>query len=114
MDIMANTEIIAVLKRIRTLKKEIQNLASKSDHQAKVELEKAYTLFDDLEDELIMGELEKKVEKIEAASKNIKEVIKKAKEKSDELDEISGKIDNLTDILVKLTDIAGKAAEIIL
>lgn len=111
---MANTEKLAVLKKIRTLKKKIQTLKSQSDHPAKVELEKAYTIFDDLEDELIFSELDKKVKEIENASNNLKEVIKTAKAKSDDLDEIAARIDKLTDVLVKLTDIAGKAADILL
>lgn len=108
---MANTEIIAVLKKIRSIKKEIQRKKEDVSHPAKVELQEIYMILDDFEDEIILGELEKKVQELEDAADNLNAVIKTAKEKSDDLDEIAEKIDNVTKIIVKLADFAGKAAE---
>ncbi|MBU1386921.1 MAG: hypothetical protein KKE62_14275 [Proteobacteria bacterium] len=111
---MANTEKFAVLKKIRNIKKEIQIMKGIADHPAKKELEDAFIFLDDLEDELIYSELEKRVTEIESISKKLKSVVKTASEKSDDLKKIAEKINNIADLFSKLIDIAGKGAELLL
>ncbi len=111
---MANTEKLAVLKKIRSVKKEIQVLKETAGHPAKKELEDAFIFLDDFEDELIYRELEKRVTEIESISKKLKAVIKTASEKSDDLEEIAEKINNIADLFSKLIDIACKGAELLL
>ncbi len=110
---MVNDEIKTVLDEIRGLKKDVQIKKANAKHPAKKELEDIFIILDDLEDDLIFSELEKKVENIEKSSRKLKSVIKKGKEKSDEIDGIARKIDKVTDILDKIANIAGKAASIV-
>lgn len=108
---MASSEKIAVLKTIRTVKKEIQRLKAAEEHPAKKELEDVFIFLDDLEDELIFSELEKRVSEIEAVSNKLKKVIQAAKEKADDLQEIADKINKVTSLVAKLLDIFGKGTD---
>lgn len=107
---MANTEIMAVLRKIREAKRDLQHYRVDESNPCRQDFEGIFITLDTLEEELILGELEKKVEQLKSASGKLNYIIKEATRKGMELEAFAKKIDAITKAIGTLTDIAVKAA----
>jgi len=106
---MANTERLKVIQLVREAKKSVGSARfdpsiRSSDRQI---LEKLYIKLDDIEDNLILGEIAEKVALLTKASKDLESINKKIKEDIKELEgiaELVGKVANGVKILVNLAE----------
>ncbi len=96
---MANTERLAVLAKVRTAKQEVNtrradNAISDKDRSL---LEQAYTVLDEVEDDLILRELADRIDGLKAASAA--------------LGKVTAKMDTAVKKIQKVVDLVGDAAQ---
>ena len=106
---MANTERLKVIQLVREAKKSVGSARFDSSISSKNRqiLEKLHIKLDDIEDNLILGAIEEKVELLRKASKDLEVINKKIKEDIKELEgiaELVGKVANAVKILVNLAE----------
>lgn len=109
---MANTERIAVLAKVRVAKKEVNTLrADKSITDKDRELlEQAYTLFDEVEDDLILQEIGDRIDELKAASVALGKVTEKMKTDVKKIQKVVDLIDDAAKALKALAKIGTAVA----
>lgn len=105
---MANTERLKVIQLVREAKKSVGSARfDQSISSSRQILEKLYIRLDDIEDDLIRGEIADKVSLLTKASEDLEVINKKIKEDIKELEgiaELVGKVANGVKILVNLAE----------
>lgn len=109
---MANTERIAVLEKVQVAKKEVNTLRADNSITEKDRelLEQAYTLFDEVEDDLILQEIGDHIDALKAASVALGKV---TAEMSTDVKEIQKVIDLVDDAAQALNVLAKISATVI-
>lgn len=111
---MANTERLAVLVRVREANNEVESLLDDAtitgaDRQL---LERLEGLLDQVEDDLILGDLSERVDEMEAESAKLDHVVGQMKKAAQKIQNIVDGVDKAAKALKILADIAAKAAAI--
>ena len=112
---MANTQRLEVLQVVRQAKTAVRNEGSGADlnKQQKAVLENLFVDLERLEDDLILGVLNEKIETLTSTSKNLKAVAKDVKQEVDKLSGIAEMVENTAKAVEMLVAVAGKASKII-
>jgi hypothetical protein len=112
---MANTQRIEVLQIVRQAKTAVRDEGSDADlnKQQKAVLENLFVDLERLEDDLILGILDEKIESLTSTSKNLKAVAKDVKQDLDKLSGIAELVENAAKGVEMLVDVASKASKII-
>jgi hypothetical protein len=112
---MANTQRLEVLQTVRQAKTAVRDEGSDADlnKQQKAVLENLFVDLERLEDDLILGILDEKIESLTSTSKNLKAVAKDVKQDLDKLSGIAELVENAAKGVEMLVDVASKASKII-
>ena len=111
---MANTEIMKVLQLVREAKNEVWDVwyGGSLDSAQESTMEKLYDDLDNIEDDLIFGEISKRINKIRSSSKKLENVARKIKKDIKKLKSIADKVDKAAKALKILVEIASKAGSL--
>jgi hypothetical protein len=112
---MANTQRIEVLQIVRQAKTAVRDEGSDADlnKQQKAVLDNLFVDLERLEDDLILGVLDEKIESLTSTSKNLKAVAEDVKQEIDKLSGIAEMVEKAAKGVEMLVDVAGKASKII-
>jgi hypothetical protein len=111
---MANTEKMKVLQLVREAKNEVWDAwyGGGLDSAQESTMEKLYDDLENIEDDLILSEISKRINKIRSSSKKLETVAKKIRKDIKKLKSIADKVDKVAKALKILVEIASKAGSL--
>ena len=111
---MANTERFAVLKLIREAKTAVRNARFDTtlEPDQKPVIEKLYIDLEKLEDDLILGVIDERIESLKNSSESLEKVAEKIKQDIKKLEARADMVDKVAKALKILVDISVKASSL--